>query len=206
MMAEKLGKDPYNIIITGVGGQGNVTASRVLGNMLVPLYTVTIGETFGASQRGGSVVSHMRVSAKSVWSPQILLGTADLIVALEPVEALRVMNYSNKDTYIIVNSRPVYPVGVITGELEYPPLEDIKKALLNITDRVWFLNATDEALEHVGNPILGNMIMLGAVTGLGLLPVGEEEFISAISKVFPRDKIQKNVEAFRIGAEIVTKS
>ena len=205
-MAEKLGKDPYNIIITGVGGQGNVTASRVLGNMLVPFYTVTIGETFGASQRGGSVVSHIRVSAKSVWSPQILLGTADVVVALEPVEALRIMNYSNKDTYIIVNNRPVYPVGVITVELEYPPLEDIKKALLNVTERVWFLNATDVAMEHLGNPILGNMIMLGAVTGLGLLPVGEKEFISAISKVFSQDKIQKNVEAFRIGTEMVAKS
>ena len=205
-MVVNLGKDPYNILITGVGGQGNVTASRVLGNMLVPFYTVTIGETFGASQRGGSVVSHIRVSAKSVWSPQILLGTADVVVALEPVEALRIMNYSNKDTYIIVNNRPVYPVGVITGELEYPPLEDIKKALLNVTERVWFLNATDVAMEHLGNPILGNMIMLGAVTGLGLLPVGEKEFISAISKVFSQDKIQKNVEAFRIGTEMVAKS
>lgn len=205
-MVESLGKDPYNIIITGVGGQGNVTASRVLGNMLVPLYTVTIGETFGASQRGGSVVSHMRVSAESVWSPQILLGKADLIVALEPVEALRVMNYSSKDTYIIVNSRPVYPVGVITGELQYPSLEDIKKTLLEVTEKVWFLNATDAALKNLGNPILGNMIMLGAVTGLGLLPVGEKEFVSAISKVFPQDKIQKNVEAFRIGAEMVAKS
>jgi indolepyruvate ferredoxin oxidoreductase beta subunit len=97
-------------------------------------------------------------------------------------------------------------VGVITGELQYPSLEDIKKTLLEVTEKVWFLNATDAALKNLGNPILGNMIMLGAVTGLGLLPVGEKEFVSAISKVFPQDKIQKNVEAFRIGAEMVAKS
>ena len=79
-MEENLLKDPYNIIITGVGGQGNVMSSRILGNMLVDRgYHVTIGETFGASQRGGSVMSHMRVSKKSIWSPQIPEYRADTV-------------------------------------------------------------------------------------------------------------------------------
>ena len=143
-----LAKDPYNIIITGVGGQGNVTASRVLGNMLVKSYFITIGETFGASQRGGSVMSHVRVSAVSVWSPQIPRGKADLIVALEPAEAVRVLGeYGNKGSYVIVNTRPVYPVKVITGEMEYPPLDNIKKAVSDFTEYVWFIDATDAALN-----------------------------------------------------------
>ena len=89
--------DPYNVIITGVGGQGNVMASRVLGNMLsVKGLQITIGETFGASQRGGSVMSHLRISAGSTWSPQIPEGCAHMVVALEPIEALRVlMVYGN---------------------------------------------------------------------------------------------------------------
>ncbi|MBU2252336.1 MAG: 2-oxoacid:acceptor oxidoreductase family protein, partial [Proteobacteria bacterium] len=92
MTNEALRKDPYNIVITGVGGQGNVMASRVLANMLVRRgFRVTIGETFGMSQRGGSVMSHIRVSSAAVWSPQIPKGRADLVVALEPVEAIRVL-------------------------------------------------------------------------------------------------------------------
>ena len=86
MTAKQLSKDPYNVIITGVGGQGNVMASRVLSNMLVQKgYYITIGETFGASQRGGSVMSHIRVSSKSTWSPQVPKGRADVVVTLEPI-------------------------------------------------------------------------------------------------------------------------
>ncbi|HQN70592.1 MAG TPA: 2-oxoacid:acceptor oxidoreductase family protein, partial [Smithella sp.] len=89
-MKKSLKKNPTNIIITGVGGQGNVMASRVLAGMLVNAgFIVTIGETFGMSQRGGSVMSHLRVSSSSVLSPQIPQGRGDIVIALEPVEALR---------------------------------------------------------------------------------------------------------------------
>ena len=87
-----LPSDPYNVIITGVGGQGNVMASRVVGSMLSRKgLNITIGETFGASQRGGSVMSHLRISEGSSWSPQIPGGRCHLIMALEPTEALRVL-------------------------------------------------------------------------------------------------------------------
>ena len=92
MTKPELSFDPYNIVITGVGGQGNVLASRVLGNMLSEKgLQITIGETFGASQRGGSVMSHLRISAASSWSPQIPKGQAHMVIALEPIEALRVL-------------------------------------------------------------------------------------------------------------------
>ena len=131
MTIQLLTKDPYNIVITGVGGQGNVMASRVLANMLVRRgFKVTIGETFGMSQRGGSVMSHLRVSATTVWSPQIPKRGADLIVAIEPVEALRVLtDYGNPTVKVLVNMRPIYPVGVITGESDYPAPEKIRKAV-----------------------------------------------------------------------------
>src|SRR5271157_6309055 len=115
-MIKKILKDPMNVIITGVGGQGNVLASRVLAGMLVNSgFYVTIGETFGMSQRGGSVMSHLRISQRSIMSPQIPLGRADIIIALEPVEALRVLTkYGNPDVAVLTNSRMVYPMGVIT--------------------------------------------------------------------------------------------
>jgi indolepyruvate ferredoxin oxidoreductase beta subunit len=197
-------KDPYNIIITGVGGQGNVMASRVLANMLVRMgCQVTIGETFGMSQRGGSVMSHIRVSATTVRSPQIPGGRADLIVAIEPVEALRVLaDYGNPEVKVLVNMRPIYPVGVITGEAEYPAPDKIREAVTSLSAVAHFLDATGEAVK-LGNPILGNIVMIGAVVGLGELPVNREVFEKVIHEGMPASRVDANFRAFAIGAAAV---
>jgi len=200
MTNQSLRKDPYNIIITGVGGQGNVMASRVLSNMLVHKgFRVTIGETFGMSQRGGSVMSHIRVSATAVWSPQIPKGRADLIVAIEPIEAIRVLaDYGNPAVKVLVNMRPIYPVGVITGEADYPGPEKIREAVAALSDTVRFLDATDEAIA-LGNPILGNIVMIGAVVGLGELPVDREVFEAVIREGMQASRVEANLRAFDIG-------
>lgn len=204
MMSPLLTKDPYNIVITGVGGQGNVMASRVLANMLVRMgLKVTIGETFGMSQRGGSVMSHLRVSAATVWSPQIPKRGSDLIVAIEPVEALRVLaDYGNPTVKVLVNMRPIYPVGVITGETDYPSPEKIRHAVTALSAAAYFLDATAEAV-NLGNPILGNIIMIGAVAGLGILPVNREAFETVIRKGMPANRVEANLRAFEIGAAAV---
>ena len=115
-------KDPYNIVVTGVGGQGNVVASQLIGAMLVEKgYKVTIGETYGASQRGGSVMSHVRISKKQQYGPLIPPRRGDLVIALEPSEAARVLSkFGNPDIVCIVNTRPVHPVDVISGDLPCP--------------------------------------------------------------------------------------
>lgn len=203
-MTERLAKDPYNIVITGVGGQGNVMASRVLSNMLVRRgYKVTIGETFGMSQRGGSVMSHIRVSPTAVWSPQIPKGMADLIVALEPIEAIRVLaDYGNPAVRVLVNLRAIYPVGVITGEDEYPTEGTILDAVTSLSAQARFLAATDEAIR-LGNPILGNIVMIGAVAGLGVLPLDGELFEAVIREGMPAARVEANLRAFAIGVEAV---
>lgn len=199
-------KDPYNVIITGVGGQGNVLAARMLGNiMAIKGFNVTIGETFGASQRGGSVMSHLRISDKTVFSPQIPKGQADLVVALEPAESVRVMaGYGNKNIKVLSNTRPVYPVGVICGELAYPSLDDIKNSLSSLCGEMHFIDATDEAVR-LGNPILGNVMMIGAVAGLGVLPFDENDFEKVVSSSVPQSKVAINMEAFRKGMKMVGK-
>ncbi|MCD6296874.1 MAG: 2-oxoacid:acceptor oxidoreductase family protein, partial [Deltaproteobacteria bacterium] len=128
METVRLKSDPYNLIITGVGGQGNVLASRMVGDMLSQLgFYVTIGETFGASQRGGSVMSHLRISAASTFSPQIPKGRANMIVALEPTEAIRVLrDYGNPEVGVLCNTRPIHSIGVISGEQTYPALKEIR--------------------------------------------------------------------------------
>ncbi len=205
-MKKQLLKEPMNVIITGVGGQGNVLASRVLAGMLVTAgYFVTIGETFGMSQRGGSVMSHLRISCESILSPQIPQGTADIIVGLEPAEALRVLTrYGHPDVVALINSRVVYPIGVITGELSYPPLAEIESALKKLTAQSWLIDATSAAVE-LGNPILSNIIMIGALTKTGLLPIDRRAFEKEIAKDMAADKCKINLRAFDAGAGMIEK-
>lgn len=200
----KLKKDPYNIIVTGVGGQGNVMASRVLGTMFVNKgYYVTIGETFGASQRGGSVMSHLRISTQSSWSPQIPKGNADIIISLEPIEALRVLaDYGNPDVIMISNIRPIYPVNVIKGEADYPSLEQLQESAKALIPNTRFINATEEALK-LGNSILANIIMLGAVCGMNTLPFDRQDFQNAISERVGSDKVDLNMTAFDLGNRLI---
>jgi indolepyruvate ferredoxin oxidoreductase, beta subunit len=199
-----LAKNPTNIIITGVGGQGNVMASRVLAGMLVNAgFIVTIGETFGMSQRGGSVMSHLRVSSSSVLSPQIPQGRADIIIALEPVEALRVLvKYGNPDVAVLSNLRMVYPMGVITGEYNYPSLDEIKSMFGKLSAKNWLIDATSVAVD-LGNPVLSNIVMIGALAGASLLPIDRRAFEKEIAKSMSADKRRINLTAFDAGAKML---
>ena len=199
-----LPSDPYNVIITGVGGQGNVMASRVVGNMLSRKnLSITIGETFGASQRGGSVMSHLRISTGSYWSPLIPKGCCHLVISLEPTEAMRVlMNYGNPKVKVLCNTRPVHAIGVISGEHQYPSMEDVTSWIEELSDACWFLDATDKALE-MGNPILGNIMMIGAAAGIGALPLDREDFEAVIAETFSSDKLELNLKAFEMGMGMV---
>jgi len=204
MKNSQLPRDPYNIIITGVGGQGNVMASRVLSGMLVHRgFMITIGETFGASQRGGAVMSHIRVSSKGTWSPQIPKGKADVVVALEPVEAIRVLAaYGHPGVVVLANTRPVYPIGVITGELNYPSIEEIKASLQELSAQLWMIDATDQAIR-LGNPILANIVMIGALAARGELPVTLDDFKTVMQQTLSGDKLDMNLKAFAGGMETI---
>jgi indolepyruvate ferredoxin oxidoreductase beta subunit len=149
-------------------------------------------------------MSHLRVSETSAWSPQIPKGGADILIALEPIEAVRVIRaYGNSVVKVLVNTRAIHPVGVIAGDSEYPSLERIEGALRELTPHVWMLDATEEATK-LGNPILSNIIMIGAVSGLNLLPIGIAEFKSVIRDFFPEKLLEVNRRAFEIGKEKVT--
>lgn len=200
-----LPQDPYNVIITGVGGQGNVLASKVLGNILVRKgLDVTVGETFGATQRGGSVMSHLRISAATSWSPQIPRGMAHIIVALEPIEALRVLSvYGNPETLVISNDRPVHPVGVICGEVDYPEQVDLRRWLTTFSRALYIIPATDEAVK-LGAPILGNIILLGALAGIHALPFDRTDFSEVMSSMMSAGKMGANMKAFDLGTQMVS--
>ena len=196
--------DPYNLIITGVGGQGNVLASKILGNMLSAKgLQVTIGETFGASQRGGSVMSHLRISAATSWSPQIPAGKAHMVVALEPLEALRVLTvYGNPQTKVLCNTRPIQPVSVICGDTIYPSNEELKQWMEKLTENAWFVDATGSAMK-LGSPIYGNIMMIGALSAIGDLPMAREDFKIVIKRTVTSDKMEINLRAYDIGIQMI---
>jgi indolepyruvate ferredoxin oxidoreductase beta subunit len=199
-----LAKEPFNVIIGGVGGQGNVLASQVLGQMLVEKnYAVTIGETYGASQRGGAVMSHVRISEKDSYSPLIPEGKCDLLLALEPVEALRILDpYGHPGVMALVNTRPVFPLGVISGNAVYPEISRVIGAIRALSRKAWVVNATEIALE-MGDPIFSNMAMLGALCATDTLPIDRHGFESAIGELLPSRRISENLEAFDRGAKAV---
>ena len=197
-------KEAYNLIITGVGGQGNVLSSQLIGQALVGKgYFVTIGETYGASQRGGSVMSHIRISSQKQLSPLIPKGKADIVVGLEPVETLRVLTvYGNPGTVVISNTRPIYPVDVTSGDQKYPDREEIRGALESLSRKVYHIPATEKALE-MGAPILGNMIMIGALLELNLLPLSPPEFRKILAKIFASQRLETNLQALDQGMKII---
>jgi indolepyruvate ferredoxin oxidoreductase beta subunit len=196
--------DPYNLIITGVGGQGNVLASQLLGRALLKNgYSVTVGETYGLSQRGGAVLSHIRISEDKTMGPLIPKGLAHAVVGLEPIEVLRVLpEFGNRDIVTIVNSRPVYPMGVIAGEQEYPAPEDLKKTLKELSRTFFWLDATQAAMD-LGDAIMANVIMIGALVKAGLLPVSNQDIIREIQDTFPEKKWEINQKALEKGADMI---
>ena len=196
---------PHNLIITGVGGQGNVFASQIVGRAAVEReFRVTIGETFGLSQRGGPVMSHIRLSKERNYGPLIPPNMAHFIIGLEPLETLRILlEYGNEETVFIVNSRPIYPLNVISGDVEYPDPEKIRSMIAESGGQLYWLDATEMAVE-LGDPILLNMIMLGALCGLSLFPLEIKDFRSVLKQVFETSKLEINYKALDMGVTLVT--
>jgi len=200
MSTRELRKDPLNIIIAGVGGQGNVLMSFLIGKAVMKSgYFVTIFDNYGASQRLGAVASHIKISKESFnTSPLLHGGDADVIVGIEPVELARnLIRFGNPEVIAIMNTRTVYPIGVISGELEYPNPDTMIKSIRRLSAQSWIVDATDEALK-LGNPIYTNVILLGALLGSNSLPL-EKETMEAVLKEELSKSFDMNLAAFQKG-------
>ena len=143
------------------------------------------------------------ISTTSTWSPQIPKGNAHMVVALEPIEALRVLTvYGNPQTKALCNTRPIQPVSVICGDTTYPSTEELKQWLEKLTENVWFVDATDAAVK-LGNPIFGNIMMIGALSAIGDLPMAREDFKSVIKRAVASDKLEVNLSAYDMGIQMI---
>lgn len=197
-----------NLIITGVGGQGNILISKLLGQAFMEQgYTITIGETYGATQRGGSVASHVRISKEKVpYSPVTPRGKADIILGLEPSESLRILTqFGHEGTYVVTNKRPVHPLEVAIGDAEYPSFETIVDCMNKLARNAWYIDASEYALQ-LGNALLTNIVMTGALIGTGLLPLTREMMETQLKTDFTGDKQTVNLKAFDVGFGAVNKT
>lgn len=195
-----------NIVVAGVGGQGSILASHIIAEAAIKASSestgelnVRVGETFGAAMRGGAVSSHVRIG--KVYGPLIGVGEADLVVAIEPLEGLRVgIKSLKKGGLAILNSEPLYPVDVKTGAAKYPSLDEINETFAKLGSRVVILNAEKLAIE-AGHAKTISVVMLGAAFASGLLPFTEANIIEAITDRVPQKTLEANLKAFRLGKE-----
>ena len=200
----RIPSDPLNMIICGVGGQGNILISRMLGRTLTKKGAyVTIGETFGAAQRGGDVFSSVRISQARFYGPLTPQGEAHIVMSMEPLETLRVLRrYGNPEVASLTNFHPIPPVNVLAKQAEYPDPEKLKEANRALSKSAWFINATEMAME-LNAPIVTNIIMIGALVGTELLPLTLEDIQESITEMFPPSKVDLNVAALNKGYSAV---
>ena len=182
-----------NIMIVGVGGQGTLLASRILGNAIISQgYDVKLSEVHGMSQRGGSVVTYVKFGEK-VYSPIIDMGEADIILAFEKLEALRYAHYLKKDGILIVNNREIAPMTVVIGAAEYP--ENILEKL-QAEHTVYAINGEALALS-LGNAKVLNSVVLGLAARY--MEFSKEAWLSELQKTVPPKTIELNTKAFLLG-------
>ncbi len=199
-----IAKDPLYMIVSGVGGQGNILISRLIGRALIKKgYGVTMVDTFGAAQRGGAVNTNLRISETKSYETLIPHGQSHIVVGLEPLETLRMLTiYGNPGVLTLTNINPVFPLEVLAGEAEYPEQEELGQAITKLSKRVWFMNATDLALK-LGNIIVANTIMLGALLRIQLLPLAVEDIENEIRESLPQSKVYLNLRGLKVGYDAV---
>lgn len=195
MSAEGISK--FDLVIAGVGGQGTILASDIIGKAAVKEHmSVRAAETHGMAQRGGSVVNHIRIDCE--FGSMIPMKGADVLLALEPSEALRYLEFLSDDGIIIVNTDPILPVTVTSGLCNYPNVDDIVEKLKQSHD-VKAFNATELAKE-AGHPQSMNVVMVGAVSNY--LPLSVDTILECVRELVPQKTIDTNIKAFEMGRSI----
>jgi indolepyruvate ferredoxin oxidoreductase beta subunit len=191
-----------NIMIAGVGGQGNLFASALLAKSAIRRgYKVLATETIGAAQRGGSVVSHLRVSDQVLYSPLIPDGQVDYLVGFEPIELLRHVRKLRQDGQFILNARPVLTVGCTMGLDHYPTPSEIADELKRLNFHGHLIRAT-EAADALGDSLLMNMVMIGALCAISEF-FGLDEIKALVSEESRKGRVAQNLEALDAGAHLI---
>ncbi|MCQ2070126.1 MAG: indolepyruvate oxidoreductase subunit beta [archaeon] len=188
----------YSVQIVGVGGQGVLLASMVLGNAAMRAgYEAMMSEVHGMAQRGGSVLSTLRFGDE-VYSPLEATGAADLILGFEPVETVRSMKLGNRDTAVLMNLDPVLPGNVAAGFEEYPEISSLIDVIGKENDRLYTIEATKIATE-AGKAVAANAVMIGAVAAVKGFPLDKDLLKEVLLEKVPPKFKDLNATAFDMG-------
>ena len=192
----------YTIQIVGVGGQGVLLASMVLGNAAMSAgYDVAMSEVHGMAQRGGSVLCTLRFGEGTI-SPLEAAGGADLLLGFEPAETCRNLGLCNKDTKVIMNLDPVYPSMVAAGFETYPEVQSLVDAAMKLNSNIMTIGATNLAIE-AGKAVAANAVMIGAVAAVEGFPLSKELLLEKLKENVPPKFLELNLKAFDLGYEFM---
>ena len=190
-------KNIYKIQLIGVGGQGTIKASTIIGEAAMKKgLNVVMSEVHGMAQRGGTVVTEFKIGDAD--SPLIEEGAADLLIAFEPAEALRAINKVNENTFMIVNRSPIIPFTVSLGISQYPELSSVFEELESNIKNIVIMDAQKIA-KKAGNIIAENMVLLGAACATPGFPVSKELIIQSMKENLPQQSLEVNLAAFEKG-------
>lgn len=190
----------YNIIIAGVGGQGVILAGNIIGDAAIASgYDVKKTDTIGMAQRGGSVISHLRVAPK-IYSPVIGESQADIILSFEKMEAARCFSFLKPGGIVILNNREMPPLSVGCGMEKYPSDEEIMAVLRQKTDSIFYVEGTQKA-GAIGNLKVLNIFMLGCLSWF--MDIEDKVWRECIIKSLPAKILAINITAFETGIESI---
>lgn len=192
-----------SIVLTGVGGQGVITAANILGKAAVKAkIDIYVSEVHGMAQRGGAVNCTVRMG--DVSGPLVAMGTADVIVSTEPIEALRNITYANKKTKVITDTNPVVPFTVAVGGEKYPDLDDVYKEIQSYA--ILYKIDALEIAKNSGAAITKNIVMLGALAAVDVLPFKTDILLDTILDNIPVKYKDINKKAFEGGLKSIKNS
>jgi indolepyruvate ferredoxin oxidoreductase beta subunit len=193
-------KDAFSamrIFFTGVGGQGTLVATRLVGEAaLEEGLPVKISEIHGMAQRGGVVESSV-VMGKA-FSPTIADGEADILMAFEPMEALRALPKCHPESLVLSSNRPIIPFTVATGQDTYPELSKLDELIRSKVERLLWVDAEELALK-AGSPRTANIVVVGALAGTRKIPISRNSWQEALKRIFPERLLDVNLRAFEAG-------
>jgi indolepyruvate ferredoxin oxidoreductase beta subunit len=194
--------EEFNIVVAGVGGQGILLAAEILGTAsLKEGLNVRVSEIHGMAQRGGAVVSNVRIGEK-VTAPTVLDGSADVILGFEPLETIRSMRFASEKTVVLMSDEIIIPSGVAAGFLEYPSLKEVIKQIHGFTKNLVVVEAAKVAAE-AGSVLTRNAVMIGALAASGKVPFKIESLKKALCGLVPARYLEVNVKAFDLGYKYV---
>jgi len=200
----------FDVLLTGVGGEGVLTTQVVIARAAnLERYFVRGLQLHGLAQRGGTLQTIVRFGdEKEIFSPAMMPASsaggpadANLILAFEPLEAVRAVYYARKEkTVFVIDDEPLVPIYAYLLRRPYPEIKEIEKRLTPFAKNIYFVPASQMAKKECGDPVFGNTVLLGAAHGLGTLPLKKENLIEALKISAPRD-LEKNLAAFKAGVD-----